>query len=479
MTKRLLFALSIAGLVTLPAPAQWIQCTNGSSTNCTTANVGIGTTNPTQPLDVNGTSIYRNNAYYGAGGSGDYGIISWASVAPARFILYGQAGKAMSLGSNGVTDRLLIDTNGNVGIGTNNPINPLHVLTNAQGYIGKFQTTDSANGNTGGAVVQTGAAQGSIEITVVNDSTYSGGAYGFLATGKSAPISLQYASLDHRFIVGPKEAMRISSGGYVGIGTTSPQTPLHLYTPSGSNADLLRIEGAGNAPLYGLTINGAAGPTAAIRANYTNPANTTATELKFYTNPVGGVNNNLQQRMVIDGSGYVGIGTPIPGYPLDVSGSAHIAGDIIANGSITGARVIGAVYQDVAEWVPSEEDLVPGTVVVLRADRTNEVSASREPYDTKVAGVVSAEPGILLGLEGNNKAKIATTGRVRVRVDATRHSISAGDLLVTSGTVGAAMYSEPIEIAGAKIHRPGTIIGKALEPLDHGAGEILILLTLQ
>jgi hypothetical protein len=29
------------------------------------------------------------------------------------------------------------------------------------------------------------------------------------------------------------------------------------------------------------------------------------------------------------------------------------------------------------------------------------------------------------------------------------------------------------------LHRPGTILGKALEPLDDGRGEILALLTLQ
>jgi hypothetical protein len=29
------------------------------------------------------------------------------------------------------------------------------------------------------------------------------------------------------------------------------------------------------------------------------------------------------------------------------------------------------------------------------------------------------------------------------------------------------------------MHRPGTLVGKALEPLTEGQGEILVLLTLQ
>jgi hypothetical protein len=96
-----------------------------------------------------------------------------------------------------------------------------------------------------------------------------------------------------------------------------------------------------------------------------------------------------------------------------------------------------------------------------------------------VAGVVSAQPGIILGKGGAEKEQIATTGRVRVRVDATAAPIRIGDLLVTSDKPGMAMKSLPIEMGGAALHRPGTIVGKALEPLPKGEGEILVLLSLQ
>src|SRR5262249_9353294 len=107
------------------------------------------------------------------------------------------------------------------------------------------------------------------------------------------------------------------------------------------------------------------------------------------------------------------------------------------------------------------------------------VVQSERAYDTRVAGVVSENPGIILGKPGSDKATIATTGRVRVKVDATRAPIRRGDLLVTSDFAGMAMKSEPITVSGSPFHRPGTIIGKALEPLDGGQGEILVLLTLQ
>ena len=66
-----------------------------------------------------------------------------------------------------------------------------------------------------------------------------------------------------------------------------------------------------------------------------------------------------------------------------------------------------------------------------------------------------------------------------MKVDASKAPIQIGDLLVTSDVPGVAMKSTPVEFAGRKMHMPGTIIGKALEPLEKGKGEILVLLSLQ
>src|SRR5438128_3454074 len=170
--------------------------------------------------------------------------------------------------------------------------------------------------------------------------------------------------------------------------------------------------------------------------------------------------------------GNVGIGTSTPTTKLDVNGNANF------NGTVTGTN-IQAQYQDVAEWVPAGEKLTPGTVVILSKDESNQVISSTHSYDTTVAGVVSEKPGITLGIASANKAKVATTGRVKVHVDASKSPIAIGDLLVTSDKVGMAMKSVPVDVAGIKLHRPGTLIGKALEPLKSGEGDILVLLSLQ
>jgi len=63
--------------------------------------------------------------------------------------------------------------------------------------------------------------------------------------------------------------------------------------------------------------------------------------------------------------------------------------------------------------------------------------------------------------------------------NANRSPIHIGDLLVSGDTPGGAMKSQPFRVRGQIMHRPGTIIGKALESLDKGEGTILVLLSLQ
>lgn len=158
---------------------------------------------------------------------------------------------------------------------------------------------------------------------------------------------------------------------------------------------------------------------------------------------------------------------------------ADTAVKLTVNGALDVKGNIAAKYQDVAEWVPALGDPQPGTVVVLAEDRINHVVASSSPYDTRVAGVISAQPGVILGEAADDRVMVATTGRVKVMVDADAAPIKVGDLLVTSDKPGVAMKSIPLELGGAQLHRPGTLVGKALEPLAKGTGEILVLLSLQ
>ena len=307
--------------------------------------------------------------------------------------------------------------------------------------------------------------------------------------------------------------------GNLGIGTIAPLAKIHAVTtdlsmPRGVMVDQFSSD-LGGALFVGRKARGTATAPLAV-ANGDNVAIFTpqpydGTKFLYPARLVFSVDGNVStdnvpmairfttgtngeiERMRITSDGTVGIGTatPDPVYKLDVAGNIKATGEVViglagettrkltVNGEIMATRVIGAVYQDLAEWVPATTDMTPGTVVVLNPERSNEVMPSGRSYDTAVAGVVSAQPGIILGEGGPSKEQIATTGRVKVRVDATSSPIRIGDLLVTSNKPGVAMKSIPLDLQGVAIHRPGTVLGKALEPLEGGEGEILVLLSLQ
>jgi hypothetical protein len=242
----------------------------------------------------------------------------------------------------------------------------------------------------------------------------------------------------------------VCTNGLVGIRATTPVRDL-VIGGGGSATFQLSTLGAGATATDGFQFQ-----QVGINSHLINEQNGF---MAFYT--------NATQRVTLDNTGRLGIGTATPTVALDVVGSINVSGNIAAK------------YQDIAEWVSSESNLEGGTVVVLSTEQSNHVIASESAYDTKIAGVISDRPGLILGEESKEKSKVATSGRVRVKVDATRHPVKIGDLLVTSDTPGYAMKSQPVKFGGVSMHRPGTIIGKALEGLPSGRGEILVLLSLQ
>jgi hypothetical protein len=277
--------------------------------------------------------------------------------------------------------------------------------------------------------------------------------------------------------------LTVDTNGNLGLGTTSPTARIETRG-SGAGSEAL-VFGHGN-PAYANSIGAFEPGGTPFLAFFGRHSTTSADTLKRTSGGFGiaVVTAGLDGSLVIksapsgaansDATNLATVATFSSGtIKLEVAGNAHFSGEV------TGTN-IHAQYQDVAEWVQASQNLEAGTVVVVDSAGPNRVAPSARAYDTRVAGVTSARPGVVLGEPGAGKVMVATTGRVRVKADAGSVSIHVGDLLVTSDRVGFAMKSEPLELGGMPIHRPGTLIGKALEPLPKGQeGEILVLLSLQ
>ena len=174
----------------------------------------------------------------------------------------GNGSNSVTLGNTSITKTIL---NGNVGIGTTSPVYKFHVNDTSDGIVGHFS---------GGVSNYTLISFKSNEANVYSTS---------LGSYNSGML----------FRTGATDRMYITSGGNVGIGTTSPSYKLHNVGDTFSTNYFMNRGGG----LWNIIPSGG------------------ANELYFKEETGGNV------RMTILGSGNVGIGTPSPSYTLHVNGS--------------------------------------------------------------------------------------------------------------------------------------------------------------
>lgn len=467
------------------------------------------------------------------------GIIQWNATSNGAEL--GTTSASPLLFSTNGAERMRISSDGGIGIGTNNPLAVLDIFTPAGAvytptatsaarfrFINSNSTLNNASEIDLGAYDSAGNAQTRVRLVAISTNNTPAGTSGDFVIGLRNAGTLF-------------ESARFASNGRVGFGTNDPKDAFHLFSTA-QTVGTMRLQGGntyagfignwdGSAMML-LTNNrhpgtGANYNTSVPGAQITVGVPSLPGDIAFYTTTSGTI-GNYSEVMRVRSNGRVGIGIGLPNYQLDVQGGQvnasgglcingdcktawsqiggqwttsgsnihytngnvglgitnptfrlHVGGDAKVTGSLTVDGNIAAKYQDLAEWVPAAEQLAAGTVVVLDSSKSNQVTSSSQSYDTRVAGVISAQPGIVLGEKSDSKVLVATTGRVTVNVDATNGPIEIGDLLVTSDREGFAMKSIPVEVGSARMHRPGTLIGKALEPLRNGTGKILVLLSLQ
>jgi hypothetical protein len=174
--------------------------TQGTNTTLNTngGNVGIGTSSPSTKLSVTGGYISQVNAgvstYLGEDGSGG-SLVGTTSNHYFRFITNN-------------TERMRIDSSGNVGIGTSSP--------------GESLTVNGAIG-IGGNKIYNGAASNSAGVSFPNSTVRLDGYNGITFHSSATTVS------------GQTERMRITSAGNVGIGRTDPSQLLEVHKSAGGN----------------------------------------------------------------------------------------------------------------------------------------------------------------------------------------------------------------------------------------------------
>ncbi|HMV86205.1 MAG TPA: hypothetical protein PLD20_25410 [Blastocatellia bacterium] len=247
--------------------------------------------------------------------------------------------------------------------------------------------------------------------------------------------------------------------GNVGIGTTTPTSRLEIAAQDG-----LAITGF--QPFLTLRDTNAGGARSILAGGNG--------DFGFYPNSfIGG----FPALLIKNQSGNVGIGVANPQAKLDVAGTTRTYAL-----QITGGADFAENFEINTE---SNNDAVnaqveAGMVVSIDPRDEGKLALSTQPYDRRVAGVVSGaggvKPGMVMSQTGtlaDGKQPVALSGRVYVWVDASQGAIEPGDLLTTSATLGHAMKAT--DAARAQ----GAIIGKAMTGLKEGKGLVLVLVTLQ
>ena len=239
--------------------------------------VGIGTTSPSTDLHIKNTSAAQLLIESGETATG-FLLFGDASDLNIGSVSYDHSDNSMRFETDD-TERMRIDSSGNVGIGTTSPSAQLHVKNNDAGF----------------------------EVDVDNQV---GDGVRLLAYDRntSTDRNMQYRANKHLFSIGSSEKMRIDSSGKVGIGATSPSELLHV---TGASTAKVQISSTSTTGISG------------IHFGDPDDVNSGRVQYEHNTDHMGLYTNNTE-KVRINSSGNVGIGTTSPKQLLTIGNHSDV-----------------------------------------------------------------------------------------------------------------------------------------------------------
>ncbi len=192
--------------------------------------------------------------------------------------------KPFTIEAGAPSNSLYVDDGGRVGFGTATPVVDMHVKT------GNTPTLRLEQDGSSGFTPQTWDVAGNEANFFIRDAT----------NGSTLPFRIQPGA--------PSSALAIMSDGKIGIGTWSPDFPLHLLTGSSTNASIV-AERTNGAKIYMNATD-----------SYANFGSVTSHPLRLVTSGVGKVMISEDGDMAIGGGDTID-----PPYKLTVYNSANSA----------------------------------------------------------------------------------------------------------------------------------------------------------